>query len=96
MKMSGIAAGGLKGYCSLKIGGGAAVTVMLQMMLHLKLTLPITVRSRILTNQLITRGNNCGKSSNKYLFFLAKLRTPQNFRIKCIFLPWSCSVNIPF
>lgn len=42
---------------------------MLQMTLHLKLTLPITVRSRILTNQLITRGNNCGKSSNKHFFF---------------------------
>lgn len=29
MKMSVIAAGGLKGYCSLKIGGGATVTVCL-------------------------------------------------------------------
>lgn len=75
MKMSVIAAGGLKGYCSLKIVGGAAVilSVMLQMTLHLKLTLSITVRTRILTNQLITRGNNCGKSSNRNVFFLAKL-----------------------
>lgn len=76
-------------------GNCHSVSVMLQMMLRLKLTLSITVRSRILTNQLITRGNNCGKSSNKYVF-LAKLHTPQNFRIKWIFLPWSCSVNIPF
>lgn len=62
-----------EGLLQLENGGRGnchSVSVMLQMtlqmMLHLKLTLSITVRSRILTNQLITRGNNCGKSSNKY------------------------------
>lgn len=69
-------------------GNCHSVSVMLQMTLHLKLTLPITVRSRILTNQLITRGNNCGKSSNKHFFFFGKAAYTTKFQKKVHISPF--------